>query len=127
MMLCSLHTSPVGVKGKERIVKRVKSLLPTIALVLLVTLVVNAQDKPKPIKLVQPWSKLTTLNDDQKTKLNDIHQKALAEIKAIRDKEETDCMAVLTDAQKSELKKLEEQEKADAKEKRAGQTKDKTE
>jgi hypothetical protein len=108
-------------------VKRVKSLLPTIALVLLVTLVVNAQDKPKPIKLVQPWSKLTTLNDDQRTKLNDIHQKALAEIKAIRDKEETDCMAVLTDAQKSELKKLEEQEKAEAKEKRAGQAKEKTE
>src|SRR5262245_22479103 len=115
-----------GKKGKEHCM-RVKPLLAIAALVLLAAFVVRAQDKPKPIKLVQPWSKLTTLNDEQKTKLNDIHQKALAEIKAIHEKEEADCMALLTDAQKSELKKIEEQEKAEAKEKRAGQAKEKTE
>jgi hypothetical protein len=106
---------------------RVKPLLAIAALVLLAAFVVRAQDKPKPIKLVQPWSKITTLSDEQKVKLNDLHLKANAEVKVIRDKEEADCMAVLTDAQKSELKKIAEQEKADAKEKRASEAKEKTE
>ena len=106
---------------------RAKPLLAVAALVLLGSFVVRAQDKPKAIKLVQPWSKITTLSDEQKIKLNDLHIKANAEVKAIRDKEEADCMAVLTDEQKAELKKAEEAERAEAKEKRAGQAKEKTE
>jgi hypothetical protein len=67
--------------------------------------------KPKMAKLVQPWSKLTSLSDDQKTKIREIRAKANAECKAIRDKEEADCVAVLNDEQKAELEKL----KAEAK------------
>ena len=74
---------------------------------------------PKAIKLVQPWSKLTTLTDDQKTQINDIHVRANTEVKTIRDKEEADIMALLTDAQKAELKKLDEDRRAEEKAKRA--------
>ena len=89
-----------------------------VCLMLGTALVVNGQEKPKKSKLVKPWADLTSLNDDQKAKIYDIHQKSLADIRAIRDKEEADIMALLTDEQKAELKKNEESEKAEAKAKR---------
>jgi Spy/CpxP family protein refolding chaperone len=75
--------------------------------------------KVKVAKLVKPWSDLKSLSDDQKSKINDLHAKASADIKAIRDKEETDIMALLSDEQKTELKTNEEKAKADDKAKRA--------
>jgi hypothetical protein len=66
----------------------------------------------KPAKLTKPWSELTTLSEDQSNKIRDIHAKALAERKAIEDKEEADIMALLTDAQKSELKSIAEADAA---------------
>src|SRR5262245_14696496 len=122
--MLSGHISPEWGKRKGANRMRVKPMVAVCALVLLVGLVVRAQDKTKPIKRDKPSSKLNSHSDDQKTKINDLHQKALAEIKAIRDKEEADCTALLTDAQKTELKKIEDAEKAAAKEKRAGQPKD---
>jgi Spy/CpxP family protein refolding chaperone len=69
----------------------------------------TSADKPKKstsARLVQPWSKISSLTDEQKTKLRDIHAKAAADKKAIDDKERTDCLAVLTDEQKAEAEKL---------------------
>jgi Spy/CpxP family protein refolding chaperone len=108
---------------------RVKPLVAVIALVLLVTLVVSAQDaaKPKPVRLVQPWSKLTTLSEDQKAKINEIHLKANAAKNEIDKKERTDIIALLSAEQQTELKKVEELDRATAKERSAAQVKEKQE
>jgi len=68
--------------------------------------------------LVSPWSKLNSLSDEQKNKIIDIHLKANAERKAIDEKEEADVMALLTDAQKAELEKMNAEKKAQAAEKK---------
>ncbi len=70
------------------------------------------KEKAKPIHLVKPWSGLTTLTDDQKTKINGLHVAALEEISKIDAKEKDDIMAVLTDEQKKELDTIAENEKA---------------
>src|SRR5437762_3374213 len=57
-------------------------------------------------RLNQPLSKMTSLSDDQKTKIKEIHAKTLDEIKAIHDKENTEIMALLSDDQKAEAKTL---------------------
>ena len=57
-----------------------------------------------PVKLTKPWSDLTTLSEDQKQKIHEIHVKALAQVNEIEKQEKADIMALLTDAQKSELK-----------------------
>jgi len=66
----------------------------------------------KPAKLTKPWSELTSLSEDQSSKIREIHAKSLAERKAIEDKEEADIMALLTDAQKTELKSIAESDAA---------------
>jgi Spy/CpxP family protein refolding chaperone len=69
----------------------------------------TSADKPKKSasgRLTQPWSKISTLTDDQKTKIRDIHAKAVSDKKAIDDKERSDCLAVLNDEQKAEAEKL---------------------
>ena len=58
------------------------------------------------MRLVQPWSKMTDLSDEQKEKIKEIHTKANDDIKVIRDKEQSDIMALLSDDQKSEVTKL---------------------
>ena len=90
---------------------------------------VRAQDKPaatdaKPAKkaagkLVQPWSKLSSLTDEQKQKIKEIHREAVAQINAIREKEEADVLALLSDEQKTELKTLQEETAAARKQKAA--------
>jgi Spy/CpxP family protein refolding chaperone len=57
-------------------------------------------------KLVKPWSDLTSLTEEQKQKIDAIHKKALAETSVITKKEREDITALLTDAQKAELKEL---------------------
>ncbi len=59
-------------------------------------------------KLTKPWSELKDLTDDQKSKILDVHAKALDDIKAIHEKEKEDIMALLTDDQKKEVSDLEE-------------------
>ena len=77
--------------------------------------------KAKPIKLVQPYSLIdASLTAEQKEKLNKIHMDALEETKKIKEKEETDSMAVLTDAQKAEIKAAQEKHEAEMKAKKAG-------
>lgn len=65
-----------------------------------------------------PYNKLTTLTADQKSKITEIHHKALADRKAIDDKEEADIMALLTPDQKAELEKIAADRKAKSAEKR---------
>ena len=88
----------------------------------------EAKETKKAVKLVQPWNKLTSLSEDQKDKINAIHQKALAEINLIEKREKTDIEALLTDAQKSELKEIAaEKKKADAEKKAVKKAEDKKE
>ncbi len=62
-------------------------------------------------KLVKPWGDLKTLSEEQRVKIEAIHKKALAEINTIEKKEKEDITALLTDANKSEIKDLADQKK----------------
>jgi Spy/CpxP family protein refolding chaperone len=75
-------------------------------------------------KLIKPYSELKSLTDDQIDKIEKIHAEALETEKEARAKEQTAIDGVLTDAQKAELKAVEEKAAADRKEK-AGATKKK--
>ena len=74
-----------------------------------------AEKKPASGRMAQPWSKMSSLSEEQKDKIKAIHAKALEEIKAIRDKERADIVALLTDDQKNELKSVEEKAMAERK------------
>ena len=66
-------------------------------------------DKPRKQgmgRLTQPWSKISSLSDEQKSRIREIHGKAVAEINAIRERENADIMALLTEEQKAEAQKL---------------------
>jgi Spy/CpxP family protein refolding chaperone len=56
--------------------------------------------------VVAPFNLLTDLTDDQKSQIEAIHKDELAAEKKLREKEQDDCMAVLTDPQKTELTDL---------------------
>jgi hypothetical protein len=105
--------------------RRINTILGIFALVVAMSFVARAADEPttkpsaKVAKLTKPWSELASLSEEQKTKIITIHQQANAERKAIDDKEEADIMALLSDPQRAELKKMEEAQKAEAKAKRA--------
>jgi Spy/CpxP family protein refolding chaperone len=62
-------------------------------------------------RLTQPWSKISSLSDDQKSQIRAIHAKAVADKKAIDEKERADIMALLTDEQKAEAQKLLDEQK----------------
>ena len=57
-------------------------------------------------RLTQPWNKITSLSDEQKTKIREIHGKAIAEIKAIQERERDEIMALLSEEQKAEAQKM---------------------
>jgi Spy/CpxP family protein refolding chaperone len=63
------------------------------------------------LHLVKPWSELTDLTEEQKTKISDIHVKVTAEIKAIHEKEKSDVAALLTDDQKKAIVEFEAKDK----------------
>lgn len=69
--------------------------------------------KPRTIRVPAPYSLVASLSDEQKQKIADLITKANEAKKAIDDKCKEDCMNVLTDAQKSELKAAQEKEKAE--------------
>ena len=75
-------------------------------------------------RLTMPWSKISSLSDDQKSKIKAIHATAIEEAKKIKDKETADIMALLSDEQKTEAKALMEKSTADAKLKAAGAKKE---
>jgi len=59
-------------------------------------------------------NKVSGLTDEQKAKITEIHAKAEADRKALDEKEMADVQSVLTDVQKAELKKLQDEQKAAA-------------
>jgi Spy/CpxP family protein refolding chaperone len=59
------------------------------------------------------------LTDEQKSQIGDIHQKASGQIRDIDKQEQTDIDALLTDDQKAQLKKIDDDRKAEAKARRA--------
>ncbi|MFT3786439.1 MAG: hypothetical protein QM770_09765 [Tepidisphaeraceae bacterium] len=54
-------------------------------------------------RLVQPWSKVADLSDEQKTQLAAIHEEITGKINALKQEEETRCNAVLTEEQRKKL------------------------
>jgi Spy/CpxP family protein refolding chaperone len=101
---------------------RIKPFVAILVVVAASALVIGADEKKeaaKSISLTKPWSQITTLNEEQKVKINDIHLKANAARNEITHKEEADIMAVLSDDQKAELKKVQDAAKAEAKAKKA--------
>ena len=80
----------------------------------------------KAVRLTKPWKDLTSLSDDQKRQINQIHRKAVDEVKAVEQREKADIMALLSDQQKAELTALQEKEAAERKAK-AGQKSGKAE
>jgi len=57
-------------------------------------------------RLTMPWSQLTDLSDDQKTKILDIIGKTNEEIAAVRSKERSDIMALLNVDQKKKAEEI---------------------
>lgn len=79
----------------------------------------SAQAEAKPVRLTKPWRDLTSLTDDQRQKINQIHRKSVADVKAIEQRERDEIMALLSDQQKVELNALTEKESAERKAKAA--------
>jgi Spy/CpxP family protein refolding chaperone len=113
-----------------------KSLLALVASAMVAGMV-YAEEKPastdkpakeakeaKPAKaprLVQPYSLIeTSLTPEQKEQIAKILAEYNAKNKEIREKAETDSMAVLTDAQKTELKAAQEKKMTEAKAAKGG-------
>ena len=66
-------------------------------------------------RLTQPWNRIVGLSEEQKTRIREIHAAAIAEIHRIEAREKQDVMALLSDEQKVELKKIEEEARASRK------------
>ena len=57
--------------------------------------------------LTRPWNELKDLTGDEKTKIIEIHRKALDQVHEIEAKEHADILALLTDEQKKEVAEIE--------------------
>ena len=89
----------------------------------------EAGDQPKPEKkdksakkarVTKPWSELSSLSEDQKARITEIHQKAVDDIKEIQEREKQDIMALLTEEQKAELTEMDAKKKAEKKSAKKG-------
>ena len=74
-----------------------------------------AKGQPKASRLTKPWKDMSSLSDEQKQKIADIHRKAVQDKNVSEEREEADIMALLNDQQKSELKAMREKENVDKK------------
>ncbi len=67
----------------------------------------EATDKPakktKVAKLTKPWSGISSLTEEQKAQIVEIHKKSVAEVKEIEQREHDAIMALLNDQQKVEV------------------------
>jgi len=68
--------------------------------------------KAKAVRLTKPWNQISSLSEDQKAKIGEIHKKALEEKQAIEKREHEEIMAVLNDEQRAEITKMREDEEA---------------
>jgi hypothetical protein len=96
-------------------------LLACLALWLILTLIApdaaEGAKKSRSRRLVKPWSELTTLSEEQKSRIIDIHQQALEDRKAIDRRERAEIVTLLTEEQRVELQDLEDRKAADRKSK----------
>jgi hypothetical protein len=69
--------------------------------------------------LTKPWKDLTSLSDEQKKQIAEIHRKATQDVKVVEQRERADIMALLSEPQKAELKAMEEQKAVERKTKAA--------
>jgi hypothetical protein len=76
------------------------------------------------IKLKQPFSLLTSLSDEQRAKIDEIETKIDEQIKKLEEQRVAEGTAVLTDAQKQELKSAVEKHEAEMKAKKTAGKKD---
>jgi len=83
---------------------------------------VGAQDQPQEkqqkksaAKLTMPWSKIESLTDEQKSQIREIRANANAAIKAIKEKETADIMALLNDEQKAQAQAMTEKQTSEKK------------
>ena len=81
------------------------------------------QAQARQVRLTKPWRDLASLSDDQKKQINQIHRKAVQQIKAIEQGEKDEIMALLDDKQKAELAALLEKDAAERKAKAAQRAK----
>ena len=63
-------------------------------------------------RVVKPFSGLTDLTFEQKTKIAAIHKQAVADKKKMDEKEQADCMALLTPEQKDAVEKMMDEQAA---------------
>jgi Spy/CpxP family protein refolding chaperone len=77
------------------------------------------QPSKRATRLVQPWSKVTDLTEEQKEQLGTIHAEITDRINALRDEERERCLAVLTEEQKAALDATMAREAAERKAKSA--------
>jgi hypothetical protein len=66
-------------------------------------------------RLTKPWRDMSSLTDEQKKQIADIHRKAVQDKNVIEERENADIMALLNDQQKGELKTMKEKEAAEKK------------
>ncbi len=62
-------------------------------------------EKAKKQRLVKPWADLTTLTEEQRAKISEIHADFVEKMSQLRDDEEAAIFAVLSDENKAELEK----------------------
>ena len=94
--------------------KPLRTLALTAVLGLASAAALHAEDTPttKPSKavkgprVVKPFSGLTDLTFEQRTKIAAIHKQAVADAKKIDDKERADCMELLTPEQRDAVEKM---------------------
>ena len=71
--------------------------------------------KARAVRLTKPWSEMTSLTDEQKTQIAEIHRKAVEEKKQVEQREEAAILAVLNDAQRTEVEALKSKSTTDRK------------
>lgn len=79
----------------------------------------KAADKNKKLRLPKRYNDLTGLTDEQRQQIDAIHDKAVADIKAIEERERMDILPLLTPEQKAELTAADERMSTERKEKAA--------
>lgn len=78
------------------------------------------EGKAKAVRLTKPWSSISSLTEDQKSKIAELHKKSIDEKKEVEKRENDAIMAVLTDEQKAEVKSMQEKDTTEKKMKKTG-------
>ena len=71
--------------------------------------------KPAGARLFAPYSKMSSLTDEQREKIHEIHRKYLDDLHDLERKQTDEIAAMLNEDQKRELREIEEKAATDAK------------